>query len=325
MAKPLIERRPELFRSHGGLAIDTDKATGLLGKGAYGNVYRAQRHDGVAFAVKFQQLGLVSSNACFTRESEALQHLARLYQRKHAALPTGIVQWFGAQQVQVCGATGSCELYGMQVFNLLPSRLLLDIITERPGLFGPQLVYRYASQLARAVAALHRAGVVHNDIKAENIAVDPATQCLTLFDFGFATVHTEANFIDTATTDLPLCSPLFGPPEILLQTVYGPKGESRLMHPIDPFAVDIWQYGQVCYSMIVGRNMFDHCHTLHELRESMREMPEPLLNKTIASHDLYRALIHPTIIANPTQRVKAARLEAFFDEIKQAGSETFCD
>jgi serine/threonine protein kinase len=64
-----------------------------------------------------------------------------------------------------------------------PCRDLFDVITERGAL--PEYVARdFMKQLVTILREVHAAGVVHNDVKDENILVELPHGRLRLIDFG---------------------------------------------------------------------------------------------------------------------------------------------
>jgi serine/threonine protein kinase len=101
-------------------------------------------------------------------------------------------------------------------------------------------------QIVSAVDYIHRMGVVHRDLKLENIMISPTMQC-KLIDFGLG------NFYDlddpSKLLDTYCGSPDYASPELLQSIPYhGP-------------ATDIWSLGVVCYTIATGFfpfNSFQH-------------------------------------------------------------------
>ncbi|XP_050301981.1 uncharacterized protein LOC126740116 isoform X2 [Anthonomus grandis grandis] len=111
---------------------------------------------------------------------------------------------------------------------------------------------RVFSQILAAVSYCHSQGVVHRDLKAENLLLDHNFN-IKLADFGFSNQFTEGNLLTT------FCgSPPYAAPELFQGLKYdGPKA-------------DIWSLGVVVYVLVCGSLPFDG-HTLPALRNVVIE------------------------------------------------------
>ncbi len=141
----------------------------LLGEGGFGRVLRASDRElgrQVAIKLLLDVAGDPAAAARFAREARlAAQvrhpHVVQVFD--HGTAPDGTA-WI--------------------VYELVEGRDLGHLVAERPGP-SPEQVASWGADLASALAACHRLGVVHRDVKPANVFLR-ATGEVALGDFGIA-------------------------------------------------------------------------------------------------------------------------------------------
>ncbi|XP_017484495.1 PREDICTED: serine/threonine-protein kinase SIK2-like [Rhagoletis zephyria] len=123
---------------------------------------------------------------------------------------------------------------------------IFDHLAEN-GPMKEQEAARVFTQLVSAVQYCHSMGVVHRDLKAENVLLDKDMN-IKLADFGFSNRYEEGNPLTTWCG-----SPPYAAPEVFQGLEYdGPKA-------------DIWSLGVVLYALVCGALPFNG-DTLLELK-----------------------------------------------------------
>ncbi|XP_013109454.2 testis-specific serine/threonine-protein kinase 3 [Stomoxys calcitrans] len=140
------------------------------------------------------------------------------------------------------------------IMQLAENGTLLDYVRSRSYLDETQSRHLF-KQLISAVEYIHAKGVVHRDIKCENLLLDEDFN-LKLIDFGFARKDTRTSDEQVVMSKTYCGSYAYASPEIL-------KGM-----PYDPFLSDIWACGVVCYAMVCGKLPYDGSN-VHVLLKSI--------------------------------------------------------
>lgn len=136
------------------------------------------------------------------------------------------------------GVTDDHLYIAMEYFPLGDLRTRMD--QRGAARMTPIESIRLVAQIARALDAIHQAGVIHRDLKPHNIMFRDAAR-LALVDFGLAKQLGEKSITASNT---PGATPLYMSPE---QSV-GREQDARS---------DLYSLGVILYEMLVGAPLFD--------------------------------------------------------------------
>ncbi|MER6364528.1 serine/threonine-protein kinase [Kitasatospora sp. NPDC001527] len=158
---------------------------------------------------------------------------------------------------------GEGELAGRRVtylvMELLTGRTLTAVLREGPA--DPVLSLRWGRQICSALAAAHDAGMVHRDIKPDNIMVTDAGAAKVL-DFGIAQLDTGAGGL--TTTGTVIGSPAYMAPERWT----GGRVDGR---------ADLYAFGCVLVELCTGARPFGGDSTPVLMYQHLNE-PPPVLD-----------------------------------------------
>ncbi|GAA3410830.1 serine/threonine-protein kinase [Streptosporangium vulgare] len=152
------------------------------------------------------------------------------------------------------------EEYGRPwiVMQLVDSRTLGAVIRE-DGPLPPMRVARIGLEVLGALLAAHHAGVLHRDVKPDNVLI-AADGRAVLTDFGIAVLEGDSSITRTGSL---IGTPAFIAPE---RASGGPA----------EFASDLWSLGVTLYVAVEGRSPFERAHPLATLSAVMHQEPSPM-------------------------------------------------
>jgi serine/threonine protein phosphatase PrpC len=224
----------------GGETIDGFVLKVLLSEGRYTRLFGAEDEvEGGEVALKFPKPLVASTDiyrAAFVREAWVGARVTSPWLGHVIELPPGR---------QTCLYT---------VMPLYQGELLESRLARRPGL-GLEEGRNISIKLARAAAALHRAGIIHRDIKPDNVILE-AEASLKLIDFGVVRIP---GLEDAPPDDIP-GTPAYMAPEMF----DGEPGNE---------ATDLYALGVTMFRAFAGEFPYGNADATSPPR---RERPTPL-------------------------------------------------
>jgi len=251
------------------LAIPGFEVVEEIGRGAYSVVYRATRGER-SFAIKIQRPdtdGHGTASLRFRREAAILACL------RDPGLPAIL------ELGQVDGRSYIVQEY-------VRGRTLSQLITEGP-LSEPTII-AIARRIAGAFGEVHRRGMVHRDVKPDNIIINGADGA-KLIDFGFAARASSERVRREVAGTL-----LYSAPE---QT-------GMLKRPLDG-RTDLYSLGVVLYECAAGAPPFVHEDTGELVRQHAVARPPDLRKRNPEISPALVAIIEKLLAKDPDDRYQS--------------------
>ncbi|MEI9949944.1 MAG: serine/threonine-protein kinase [Pseudomonadota bacterium] len=288
------------------LAGQPYRAIRLLGAGGMGEVFLAEHRTlATLCVVKIQHTRLARDPSIADRIRLEAESLSRL---NHANI------------VAIIGSGETLDERPFIVMEYLRGQTMADELAARGQL--PMLeALSYTCQLLRGLAAAHAVGIVHRDIKPDNLFLcdgPRSSRVLKLLDFGVACTMPDA----LALGANPLAVPTATGTVVGALRYVSPEG--ALAQRVDHRA-DLYSAALVLYFALAGRGPFDHIqNALLLLSAHVAEQPEPpsRFSKAAIPAELDRAVLRALRKA-PADRFQSAHelreeLERIMNELRRS-------
>jgi len=249
----------------------TYSAQRVLGKGSFGVVYQAQIIEtGEIVAIKSIRMQEKDREVQILKELDGHPNI-----------------------VSLRGAFLSTESGGEPKLNLVLEFLsdtlhrVIKHYNQKHKAMEHYYVKLYLYQLLRGLGFIHGRGIVHCDIKPQNLLLDGRTQTLKLCDFG-----TAKRMVFGEQNRPYVCSRYYRAPELILgSTSY-------------TTSVDLWSAGCVFAEMLLGQPIFTGKDGINQLVEIIKVIGTPTPEELRAMNPNYPEYkFEPKIAAHPWEKV----------------------
>jgi len=246
----------------------------VMGRGGMGTVYRAKDLElEEEVAIKTLRPEFVSDKTLLARFKDEIR-LARRLSDASIVRTHDFGEWSG-----VCFLTMEC-VQGITIRELIDTR----------GRLGVSATLAIATQLAHSLAVAHEHGVIHRDIKPQNLLVDEAG-VLKVMDFGVARLAERS----TANTEagLVIGTPSYMPPEQLMAEQVDARS-------------DLYAAGVVLYECLTGQLPFQAGSVISLVAKLLKEEPRPPHDVNQEIPPALSALVLRLLAKRPEDRVQTA-------------------
>jgi TolB-like protein/Flp pilus assembly protein TadD/predicted Ser/Thr protein kinase len=174
------------------------------------------------------------------------------------------------------------------VMEFVEGETLRSVVARAP--LPPKEAIGVATQIADALEAAHAKGIVHRDVKSENIMLTPDGRAKVM-DFGLARLRGAARLTRSASTvgTLGYMSP---------EQVQGQEADARS---------DLFSLGVVLYEMLAGRLPFPGEHEAAMVYAIVNQEPDPLERTAPNAPAEVRQVVAKALEKNPAERYQSAR------------------
>ena len=273
-----------------------------LGRGSYAEIYVANDNaaaDDSPRTIVIKALNLYLQD---TPDAELERTLVLNFQNEAVALdrvrhPNVINRLGHGTAIDLSGTT-----FHYMVLEYLPGGDMLAFTKTRP--LSIQRALFYLEQICSGLAHAHRCGVIHRDIKPQNLLLTEDKEIVKIADFGVARLDANEGAITRVGTNI-YSAPEHNP---LVQTGQLDTTGLKLPHEQLSPAADIYSLAKTTYALLAGESPRRFAqHALTELPQHLSEQ--------------YWAIPVLRVLEKATQSRPDARyqtVEEFWDELAEA-------
>ncbi len=273
-----------------GAKLGPYEVTAPLGAGGMGEVYRA-RDPRIGRDVALKVLP-----ASFSEDADRLRRF------EQEARATGQLNHPNILAVHDFGAHDGAPYVASE---------LLEGETLRERIGGSALPVRkaidYATQIARGLAAAHEKGVVHRDLKPDNVFVTKDGR-VKILDFGLAKLVAGEVLAEAETHTRGIAAGTDAGK--VLGTVGYMSPEQVRAQPVDHRS-DIFSFGSVLYEMLSGRRAFRGASNVETMNAILKEDPPDISETNRQLPPALERIVSHCLEKSPEERFQSARDIAF--------------
>ncbi len=226
------------------------KVLETIGRGGMGVVFRAK--DGQldeVVALKTLRSDVLSQDPTLLQRFKLEIKLARKISHRNVLRTHDFGEWAGTPYISMEYLEG----------------VTLKDLQKRKGALPLGVGLQIAKQMCHGLAAAHAQGVVHRDIKPQNMLIIPETGDLKIMDFGIATVSNVKDENQPQDSGLTGAGVVLGTPDYLPPELG--RGQQA------DFRSDIYCMGVVLFELFCGRLPFTGDSTLQIVLHHMQTPP----------------------------------------------------
>ncbi|KIM20324.1 hypothetical protein M408DRAFT_82191 [Serendipita vermifera MAFF 305830] len=254
----------------------------LIGKGTYGKVYLGLNvANGEVFAVKQVEVPESKDGHQDPRQKQVVDAMKSEIDTLRDLNHPNVVSYLGYEQT---------EKYLSIFLEYVPGGSIGECYRKLGRGLDKNLTRHFTKQIVDGLAYVHSKGILHRDLKADNILVDLDGIC-KIFDFGISKRENDNIYGANETATTMQGSVFWMAPEVLVTSEgYGGK-------------VDIWSLGCVVLEMCTGERPWHPKSTLDTLLLVKTRQAPPLpedLNIHPEGHDFLHQCFQIESSARPT-------------------------